>query len=894
MDEAAGTMGGSTRELVVAGDITVDVNLARLSRPDGGRAWTAEAQLCAHSQAGGAALLAQVLDAVGERLAPQGITVATHGPMHGAEGAVLGDSGFPHAYALWSHFDDKAWRVQELLGVEAARGAAVPVAGDLGNATADVVVLDDAAFGMRDDPARWPVAITTAGARPWIVLKMQAPVASGALWQHLLEQHADRLIVIMTIGDLRRTEVQISRELSWERTAQDLVWELVYNPQVNGIAQCAHAVVSFGAAGAALLSRGDRQERAESEAQLVFDPAVIEGMWERERTGGMVGATVALTAGIVHEVLRDPAGFELERGVHAGLAALRELVDGGYHLVADDPAEPRLVFPTERVVAKIADPGPPFASVRVEDPAADRAGAGVEAGGAYWTILRDRYPSGLDGLALRIVVEGPAFALEGVPLGRFGKLLTVDRHEIEAFRGIRGLVAEYASRSGDSQMLSIAVFGSPGSGKSFGVKQVTQALLPPKELEILNFNVAQFDAFDDFADALRQVRDAGLRGRLPVVFWDEFDTSLDGAPLGWLRYFLAPMQDGEFQEGQIVHPIGRAVFVFAGGTASSMEQFRNPRDEALFRGAKGPDFVSRLRGFVNVLGPNPRRDVEDRPLDDPYFIVRRAILLRSMLERNTPRLLHSRDGRRIVDIDSGVLRAFLHCTQFSHGARSMESIIATSRLAGLSSFERSSLPGEDQLDLHVDGAEFLALVEELHLEGELLERTARAAHEVFCEGLRERGYVPGPENDETRKVSSALRPWAELREDDREASRANVRDIPNKLAGIGCVMVPARGDEPAFAFTARETEALARAEHERWCEQKRSAGWVFGSPTDKDHRVHEALVPWDDLSPDEREKDRDMVSGIPRVLVRAGYTILRSRRTEAVPDPSQEREEQTT
>ncbi len=33
--------------------------------------------------------------------------------------------------------------------------------------------------------------------------------------------------------------------------------------------------------------------------------------------------------------------------------------------------------------------------------------------------------------------------------------------------------------------------------------------------------------------------------RIPLVFWDEFDTSLDGRPLGWLRYFLAPMQDGD-------------------------------------------------------------------------------------------------------------------------------------------------------------------------------------------------------------------------------------------------------------------------------------------------------------------------------------------------------------
>ncbi len=80
--------------------------------------------------------------------------------------------------------------------------------------------------------------------------------------------------------------------------------------------------------------------------------------------------------------------------------------------------------------------------------------------------------------------------------------------------------------------------------------------------------------------AFHQVRDIGLSGKFPLVFWDEFDTSLAETPLGWLRYFLAPMQDGKFQEGQISHPIGRAIFVFAGGTSSSMAEFDKGTDEA--------------------------------------------------------------------------------------------------------------------------------------------------------------------------------------------------------------------------------------------------------------------------------------------------------------------------
>ncbi len=140
--------------------------------------------------------------------------------------------------------------------------------------------------------------------------------------------------------------------------------------------------------------------------------------------------------------------------------------------------------------------------------------------------------------------------------------------------------------------------------------------------------------------ALHQVRDIGLSGKIPLVFWDEFDTTLNGKPLGWLRYFLAPMQDGKFQEGQLNHPIGRAIFVFAGGTASSMAEFdKGEADE--FKSAKGPDFVSRLKGYINVLGPNPVKGA-----GDPYFIIRRAILLRSSLKRSNPQLFEKAAERK--------------------------------------------------------------------------------------------------------------------------------------------------------------------------------------------------------------------------------------------------------
>jgi RyR domain len=67
-----------------------------------------------------------------------------------------------------------------------------------------------------------------------------------------------------------------------------------------------------------------------------------------------------------------------------------------------------------------------------------------------------------------------------------------------------------------------------------------------------------------------------------------------------------------------------------------------------------------------------------------------------------------------------------------------------------------------------------------------------AVHEVFCQPLRARGYQWGPQTDEARKTHSALKPYAELPEEEQELNRGNVRDIPRKLARLGYVMRPAR------------------------------------------------------------------------------------------------------
>ncbi|MBL8829659.1 MAG: AAA family ATPase [Planctomycetaceae bacterium] len=881
-----------TSNVVVTGDVTIDWNLAHIQNlPGNSAAWAADDLTRACWQRGGAALMADLIDALAAAMRQRGQADAVVQSVAVPRTDLTPtDARFNHAYAMYSPVasgdklpDGKpklVWRVTQFLGVDrVARNGGDVAMQRVENEPdrADIVVLDDAALGFRQQRSAWPRALLAPEARPWIILKIARPVAQGPLWDHLIQNCADRLITVMTVGDLRRSEVQISRQISWERTAQDLFWELIHNPRVNGAARCAATVVSFDAAGAFLLTpnRGEKKDQLGGwKAELLFDPDVCEGGWEGDRPGKVIGNTVALTAGIVRQLLLKPTEPDFHAGIQSGLAAQRRLFSEGYGAYAAGTTQVDVAFPLQTIAEELATDAKPWAIAAIQDPVKSlhvpTTTTAAPAAARFWTILEDHYRMLLESTAEKIVLDGLKATIRDVPIGRFGGLQTVDRREIEALHSIQNLLGEYCDQP-QKRPLSIAVFGPPGSGKSFGVEQVAKSLRPGL-VEVKTFNLSQFGRAEELLAALHQVRDIALQGKLPLVFWDEFDTAFDGAPLGWLRYFLAPMQDGSFQQGEVTHPIGKCIFVFAGGTSRQMSEFGKDLESDEFKSAKVPDFVSRLKGFLNVLGPN--RQATD-PSGDPYYIIRRAILLRSILERNTPNLIHEQNGQKRLSIDGGVLRALLRISEYKHGVRSIESIISMSSLAGHTTFQRSSLPPEAQLDLHVSGLEFLSHVQAIELSGELLERLAEAAHKVYRAGKERDGWKYGSVKSEQNKTHPLLIEYADLPEEYKESNRTTVRNIPKKLARAGYVMMPSRSNEPAIKFPGDDLESLAEYEHELWMTAQLAAGFRLGTPTDAQPLLNEYLVPWSQLDDKIKQIDRDLVRGIPKILAEAGYAVLR-------------------
>ncbi len=237
----------SAKTVVVSGDFTLDWNLARgLGLAASNRSW--EATECAKLrwQRGGAGLLADLICGVANQISTpafhQILQPKTPKRTGGLEDSQIGpeDTRFHHSFATWMPYDleakgsdaakgknrEKAWRVAEFQGVNqcAVRAAAEDwekVSND--DPGAELVVIDDASLGFRGQRDLWPASLTNPGRSPWVLVKMSRPVAKGDLWDHLCLNHAKKLIVVMTVNDLRLTKVQISHPLSWERTAQDLV-----------------------------------------------------------------------------------------------------------------------------------------------------------------------------------------------------------------------------------------------------------------------------------------------------------------------------------------------------------------------------------------------------------------------------------------------------------------------------------------------------------------------------------------------------------------------------------------------------------------------------------------------------------------------------------------------
>lgn len=843
------------KKIVVAGDVTLDWFYWSVKGKDPGGTggevplnWEFHAGMRKEVLPGGAMLLARfVKDAIGGSVISPQLANLSQTPKE-----IL------HYTTMLGRFPYSSYKKLEkdmVLRVEKEAGYTGPAIGKVNqlkvkndDPDAEIVAIDDAGNGFRDEEPAWPAALRDKRKEPFVVLKMCHPLARGKLWDWVQKGHAERLVVVVSADDLRTEGVHISRQLSWERTATDFIWQITNNRSLNSLAACHNLVVCFDLDGAIhYMKDGDSFK-----AYLYYDPLQIEGGFNQIYRGGMVGLTSAFVAALIAEI--TSGGLDgVGEGIRRGIVSSRRFLQKGFGIDSthvDYPGE-ELFLPLQKDEPQIMDILlPKYSVLDFEE-------------GRFWTILEGLTQQRLEDVAYNTLTTGKDPALDKVPVGQFGKLKTLDRTEIESFRSIKNLMMEYLSKGFQNRPLSIAIFGPPGSGKSFGATEVAKSI-GEESITSLEFNISQWESPDDLIKALHQVRDTVLRGSFPLVFFDEFDSNFQGLPLGWLKYFLDPMQSGVFKHGDIIHPIGKSIFIFAGGTSEALKNFsREGCDEEeikLFKEAKGPDFLSRLRGYVNILGVNKISE------NDRLYMIRRSILLRSLLERKAR---HFFDSTGILQIDPGVRRAMIKVPEYKHGVRSMEAILDMSMLTGKGIFEQSALPPPQQLKLHVDAELFSKLMIMDVLFGEKREELARIIHNSFLEDLK-KSKEKRPKND------PAIQPWDALREDYKESNRQQADNIPRYLHAIGCGFSPVVGREAVkVKLPPDEIERMARMEHERWVVEKLATGWKYGDKKDTDKKLHPCICDWDKLPKKEQDKDRHTVRRFPDYLAQANFEIYK-------------------
>lgn len=264
-----------------------------------------------------------------------------------------------------------------------------------------------------------------------------------------------------------------------------------------------------------------------------------------------------------------------------------------------------------------------------------------------------------------------------------GHLRTTDPAEIEPVVTLQNVMGSYVSREQVQRPLCVGVFGPPGSGKSFAVKEVANVIgqhFDANPFDFFEFNLTQFNGPAEIDSAIDAIRASVAKGKVPIVFWDEFDCRYDHHEFGYLRYFLPAMQDGITYVHGVPYNIGRSIFVFAGGVKASYDGMAallndsDPKFQQSARTLKIPDFLSRLRVVLDIDDIEIGSELLCNQADPQDLAKLRRILIKRAFI-----IAHQMDThwKKAARKTSGLLLRLL-LAEYKFGARSVEAVIEAS------------------------------------------------------------------------------------------------------------------------------------------------------------------------------------------------------------------------
>lgn len=732
-----------------------------------------------------------------------------------------------------------------------------------------ILVLDDAGFDFRlkVNEDNWNLN----DGLDWIIVKLSRPFASGDLWAKLISDYSEKMIVIISANEIRKEDIRISERTSWEQIVEDTKVALLHHHKAKELMKAKHLIVTYNNDGALLI---ENTGSGEPEVVLLCDTARIENEWSEKIEGKAFGYMSCVVSAVIYYMINNGKSFDktvLVSGVEAGLSAMRNLLEFGHGFV--EQAENKNGFPATRIAEEIIKPTHKYSSIslpwkligtnkKIMIAEIIQRSSGVET----------EMP--LTGLATLVVKYGSRI-LSNIPHAQFNFLTSADRGEIEALRNFKKIMLDFKKDLTKKKPVSLGVFGPPGAGKSFGVQQI--ALETFGKTCWLKYNLSQFSTGNlaELYGAFHEIRDKILSGLIPVVFFDEFDSK----NYEWLQYLLAPMQDGEFQEGQLTHSIGRCIFIFAGATSHSFESFGVFKDsqqkeehERNFILKKGPDFKSRIDAFYNVLGPNKKiksPSSKEDDTSDTTFQLRRALFISSKIKYKNDLFLP-------IEVDPGLVHALLCISSYKHGARSLDKLLSLIISKDGTTLRRSNLPSNSQLELYVDAEEFNLL----------LNQHSNVLSEVPLQELAAVIYTSFLNFDEQTRIIATKdfgATYESLTADSKSDNIAAARRIQEILDVVNLKIEKTNMDNLMSDEEKRRVqehinshiELLAMLEHNGWWMHRISQGWKYADIPERlvKEKLHPLMKTYSDLPNYEKEKDRYSIRNYSKQLEKFGFQI---------------------
>jgi ppGpp synthetase/RelA/SpoT-type nucleotidyltranferase len=146
-----------------------------------------------------------------------------------------------------------------------------------------------------------------------------------------------------------------------------------------------------------------------------------------------------------------------------------------------------------------------------------------------------------------------------------------------------------------------------------------------------------------------------------------------------------------------------------------------------------------------------------------------------------------------------------------------------------------------------------------------------AAQEKMAKAFHAK-YVAGSSS----RLPPNMRPWDKLEDTFKKANLEQAHYSVEILEAAGFECRKADGQPVILSnFTDDEVDRMAKLEHGRWNIERLRDGWRYGKTRDDSHKIHNCLVPWEELLEDIKDYDRTAVRAFPEILAQAGLEVRR-------------------